>query len=61
MGERAPPVALGHMHLPTEEITFPAIVRLLLSEFAVAPRREDWASVIAESEAACRALRSRSA
>lgn len=57
LGEQAPPVALGGMHLPTEEITFPAIVRLLLAEFAAAPRRQDWAAVVAASEAACRAQR----
>jgi len=57
LGGQAPPVALGTMHLPTEEITFPAIVRLLLAEFAVAPRRDNWPTVLAETEAACRAQR----
>lgn len=61
VGEQAPPVALGEMHLPTEEVTFPAIVRLLLGEVAVAPRRYDWEAIVAESDAACRAQRARPA
>lgn len=57
VGEDASPVALGEMHLPTEELSFPTIVRLLLGEFAVAARRDDWEPVVAESEAARRAGR----
>jgi hypothetical protein len=57
IGGQAPPVALGGMHLPTEEITFPAIVRLLLAEFDAAPRRQNWAAVVAAGDAAGRAQR----
>lgn len=52
IGENQPPIALGTMHLPTGLVSFAAVVRLLIDEFAVAPRRDDWRNLIAASEAA---------
>jgi hypothetical protein len=46
-GRGAEPVALGGMHLPTGLVTLADIVRLLITEFGVEPRRDDWATVLA--------------
>ena len=43
---RAEPVALAEAHLPTSFITFADIVRLLITEFGVAPRRPDWRAIL---------------
>jgi hypothetical protein len=41
------PLALAEMHLPTGFGTLEDIVRLLITEFAVEPRRSDWAEILA--------------
>lgn len=41
LGAAGETVALGEMHLPTGFVTPAAIVRLLIPEFGVAPRRSD--------------------
>jgi hypothetical protein len=38
-------------HLPTGRVSLEAILRLLLTEFGVRPRRADWESVLAASQA----------
>jgi hypothetical protein len=40
------------MHLPSGRVSLEAVLRLLLSEFDVRPRRGDWASVLSASEEA---------
>ena len=45
------PVALGDMHLPTGWMPFAAIVRLLILEFEIAPRRSNWRDELDASEA----------
>lgn len=46
-GPGAEPVALGGMHLPTGPVTLADVVRLLITEFGIAPRRADWDAVLA--------------
>lgn len=46
-GRGAEPVALGQMHLPTGPVTLADVVRLLITEFGVEPRRDDWDAVLA--------------
>lgn len=41
------PIAFGGMHIPTGVIPFVRVVRLLIEEFAVEPRRPDWRDVLA--------------
>ncbi len=49
IGPGADPVALAEMHLPTGQVTLADIVRLLITEFAVQPRRDDWETVLQEN------------
>ena len=44
-------VALGEMHLPTNRVLLEDVVELLIREFAVAPLREDWRTVLDENRA----------
>lgn len=46
LGPRDAPVALGEMHLPTGVVTLAQVVQLLITEFGVEPRREDWGTVL---------------
>jgi hypothetical protein len=43
---------LTGLHLPTGRVSVESVLRLLLNEFDVQPRRDDWADVLAASEAA---------
>jgi len=43
---------LAGLHLPTGRVSLESILRLLLNEFDVRPRREDWQDVLAACEAA---------
>lgn len=40
------PAALGEMHLPTGFVTLADLVRLLITEFGIAPRRADWETIL---------------
>lgn len=46
LGPGLDPVALADMHLPTGPVGFADIVRLLITEFGVAPRRDDWEAIL---------------
>ena len=46
LGAGFAPAALGEMHLPTGYITLADVVRLLITEFDIAPRRADWAAIL---------------
>lgn len=46
LGSRFDPVVLAEMHLPTGRIRLVDVVRLLIGEFDVAPRRADWEMVL---------------
>jgi hypothetical protein len=43
-------VALADMHLPTGYVGLADVVRLLIVEFRVVPRRHDWESVLTSNE-----------
>lgn len=51
VGRNVRPVALGEMHLPTSHVPFGAVVRLLITEFQIAPRRGDWEATLTAGEA----------
>ena len=46
LGSGAPPAVLGGMHIPTGSVALADVVWLLISEFGVEPRRDDWERVI---------------
>ena len=46
LGPRQEPAALGEMHLPTGFVTLADVVRLLITEFGIAPRRADWEAIL---------------
>lgn len=47
IGPRDASVALGEMHLPTGGlVTLTDVVRLIITEFGVRPRRADWAAIL---------------
>lgn len=46
LGRGARTVALGEMHLPTGFITLADVVRLLIAELGIAPRRPDWEAIL---------------
>ena len=49
-GPRQEPLRLGGMHLPTGGmVTLADVVRLLIAECGVAPRRADWERVLADA------------
>jgi hypothetical protein len=52
-------IDLDNRHVATGLVTLPAIVRMLIEEFNVAPRRGDWREVIEERDASLRAEASR--
>jgi hypothetical protein len=39
-------ITIGGMHLPTGHVTLADVVRLLITEFDIRPRRADWAGVL---------------
>jgi hypothetical protein len=48
-GSNTDPIALGEMHLPTGYVALEDIVRLLITEFDVQPRRDDWETILREN------------
>ena len=42
MGRSQEPLALADMHIPTGFVTLEDVVRLLITEFGISPRRDDW-------------------
>lgn len=48
-GRRAVPIPLGEMHLPTGIVSLAQVVRLLITEFGVEPRRDDWETVLSST------------
>jgi hypothetical protein len=45
-------VALANMHIPTGLVRITDIVRLLITEFGVQPRRTDWATILTSATTA---------
>lgn len=46
LGGEDGPIAFGEIHLPTGFVTLADVVRLLIAELAVVPRRSDWPAVL---------------
>lgn len=46
LGANANQVNLADMHIPTGVVTLADVVRLLITEFGVEPRRPDWESIL---------------
>ncbi len=44
-------VEIGNVHLPTGQVSISDILRMLIRDFSVTPRREDWESVLNEVSA----------
>ena len=40
---------IGGAHLPTGQVTISDILRMLIRDFSIAPRRSDWESVLDDS------------
>ena len=67
LGTGLTPVALGALHFPTDRVAFEAVIRILLKEFEVPPRRPEvsrpgrlgWAELLDRNEAVFRAGRTR--
>ena len=54
IGDGEDSLVLGKLHFPTEPIAFAALVRLLIRELGVPPRRPDWERILDESAAVFR-------
>jgi hypothetical protein len=52
MGRNQEPLDLVDMHIPTGFVTLEDVVRLLISEFGIAPRRDDWGDLLRENRMA---------
>lgn len=52
MGRDQDPLPLAEMHIPTGFVTLEDIVRLLISEFGIRPRRADWDDTLRENRLA---------
>jgi hypothetical protein len=52
MGRNQEPLDLADMHIPTGFVTLEDVVRLLISEFGIAPRRDDWGDLLRENRMA---------
>ena len=49
MGRNQDPLPLAEMHIPTGFVTLEDVVRLLIAEFGIRPRRPDWETVLREN------------
>jgi len=45
-------IRLDKLHLPTSQVTLAAFVRMLITEFGVAPLRDDWRNILDRADAA---------
>lgn len=59
LGSGLPSLPLGGLHVPTDQVAFEAVVRMLLRESRVPARRPEaqWTRILADGEAAFRAWR----
>jgi hypothetical protein len=62
IGEKFDRVPLGDLHIPTDRLALEAVIRFLITEFGVPPRKTErpWSTVLDEGEAVFRAWRTRS-
>jgi hypothetical protein len=56
-GDRAT-LTLHKLHLPTGRVSLEALVRFLIEDFDVIPRRTDWSAILSRHEEAFRQVRS---
>jgi hypothetical protein len=49
MGRDQDPLRLAGIHIPTGFVTLEDIVRLLITEFGITPRRDDWDDLLREN------------
>ena len=54
IGDGNASLVLGDLHFPTEPVAVAALVRLLIRELGVPPRRPDWERILDKSAAAFR-------
>lgn len=47
-------IDLDKLHVATSRVSLEAIIRMLITEFRVAPQRHDWRETLDRTEAACR-------
>lgn len=47
-------IDLDRLHLATGRVSFEAVVRMLISEFDIAPQRPDWHAILTRTEAVFR-------
>jgi hypothetical protein len=52
--EKKHTIDLDGLHLPTGRVSLEAVIRMLITEFAIAPRRADWRRTLDRTEAAFR-------
>lgn len=52
-------IGLDKRHLPTDRVSFEAVVRMLIEEFGIAPLRNDWQATLERTEAVFRLHRRR--
>jgi hypothetical protein len=43
-------IGLDRLHLPTGRVTFEAVIRMLVTDFGIAPRRNDWQATLDQAE-----------
>jgi hypothetical protein len=51
-------LTLHRLHLPTGRVSVEAVIRFLIEDLGVIPRRSDWEAVLERHEQACRRARS---
>ncbi len=49
MGRDQDPLPLAGMHIPTGFVTLEDVVRLLITEFGITPRRDDWDALLRDN------------
>ena len=49
MGRNQEPLPLVGVHIPTGFVTLEDVVRLLITEFGITPRRDDWDNLLRET------------
>ena len=49
MGRNQEPLPLADMHIPTGFVTLEDVVRLLITEFGITPRRDDWDDLLRQN------------
>ncbi len=52
-------IALDKRHLVTGRVSLPAMVRMLITEFEIAPLRRDWRAILDRTETAVAELEAR--